>query len=95
MEDKALDKVQYVSLAVDIHHIFPQKWCARQRHRRRAPREHRQQDRHLGTSRTEPSAGPPRRATWPSIEKKRPDQPRAARRPARSTTWSRRRYLRS
>jgi hypothetical protein len=25
--DKALDKVQYVSLAVDIHHIFPQKWC--------------------------------------------------------------------
>lgn len=28
MEDKALDKVQYVDLAVDIHHIFPQKWCA-------------------------------------------------------------------
>ena len=28
MEDKALDKVQYVSLAVDIHHIFPKKWCA-------------------------------------------------------------------
>jgi hypothetical protein len=27
MEDKALDKVQYVNLAVDIHHIFPQKWC--------------------------------------------------------------------
>lgn len=27
MEAKALDKVQYVSLAVDIHHIFPQKWC--------------------------------------------------------------------
>ncbi len=27
MEDKALDKVQYVSLAVDIHHVFPQKWC--------------------------------------------------------------------
>ena len=27
MEDKALDKVQYVSLAVDIHHIFPKKWC--------------------------------------------------------------------
>ena len=27
MEDKALDKVQYVDLAVDIHHIFPQKWC--------------------------------------------------------------------
>jgi hypothetical protein len=28
MEDKALDKVQYTNLAVDIHHIFPQKWCA-------------------------------------------------------------------
>lgn len=28
MEDKALDKVQYVDLAVDIHHIFPQKWCS-------------------------------------------------------------------
>ena len=28
MEDKALDKVQYVSLAVDIHHVFPQAWCA-------------------------------------------------------------------
>ena len=27
MEDKALDKVQYVDLAVDIHHIFPQDWC--------------------------------------------------------------------
>jgi hypothetical protein len=27
MEDKALDKVQYKDLAVDIHHIFPQKWC--------------------------------------------------------------------
>lgn len=27
MEGKALDKVQYVDLAVDIHHIFPQKWC--------------------------------------------------------------------
>ena len=27
MEDKALDKVQYVNLAVDIHHIFPQLWC--------------------------------------------------------------------
>lgn len=27
MEDRALDKVQYVDLAVDIHHIFPQKWC--------------------------------------------------------------------
>ncbi|PRY52238.1 hypothetical protein BCF74_13417 [Knoellia remsis] len=28
MEDKALDKVQYLDLAVDIHHVFPQKWCA-------------------------------------------------------------------
>jgi hypothetical protein len=27
MEDKALDKIQYVDLAVDIHHIFPQRWC--------------------------------------------------------------------
>jgi hypothetical protein len=27
MEDKALDLVQYVNLAVDIHHIFPKKWC--------------------------------------------------------------------
>ena len=27
MEDKALDKVQYVSLNVDIHHIFPKHWC--------------------------------------------------------------------
>lgn len=27
MEDKALDKVQYASLAVDIHHIFPKAWC--------------------------------------------------------------------
>lgn len=27
MEDKALDQVQYVNLAVDIHHIFPKKWC--------------------------------------------------------------------
>lgn len=27
MEDKALDKVQYVDLAVDIHHIFPKAWC--------------------------------------------------------------------
>jgi hypothetical protein len=25
--DQALDKVQYVALAVDIHHVFPQKWC--------------------------------------------------------------------
>ncbi|MBQ0925567.1 DUF262 domain-containing protein [Saccharopolyspora endophytica] len=28
MEDKKFDKVQYRSLDVDIHHIFPQKWCA-------------------------------------------------------------------
>jgi hypothetical protein len=27
MEDKRLDKIQYVDLAVDIHHVFPQKWC--------------------------------------------------------------------
>lgn len=27
MQDLQLDKVQYASLAVDIHHIFPQKWC--------------------------------------------------------------------
>ncbi|MEV5748342.1 DUF262 domain-containing protein [Actinoallomurus sp. NPDC052308] len=27
MYDKALDKVQYVDLKVDIHHIFPSKWC--------------------------------------------------------------------
>ena len=27
MEDKALDKIQYVDLAVDIHHIFPKAWC--------------------------------------------------------------------
>lgn len=27
MKDKALDKVQYASLAVDIHHIFPKQWC--------------------------------------------------------------------
>lgn len=27
MEDKALDKIQYADLAVDIHHVFPQKWC--------------------------------------------------------------------
>lgn len=25
--DQALDKVQYAALAVDIHHVFPQKWC--------------------------------------------------------------------
>ena len=27
MYDKALDKAQYASLDVDIHHIFPKKWC--------------------------------------------------------------------
>lgn len=27
MEDKALDKLQHSDLAVDIHHVFPQKWC--------------------------------------------------------------------
>jgi hypothetical protein len=27
MTDKALDKVQYVDLKVDIHHIFPKRWC--------------------------------------------------------------------
>lgn len=27
MYDQALDKVQYVSLNVDVHHVFPQKWC--------------------------------------------------------------------
>lgn len=27
MYDKALDKVQYTALAVDIHHIFPYRWC--------------------------------------------------------------------
>lgn len=27
MFDKALDKVQYASLNVDIHHIFPKQWC--------------------------------------------------------------------
>ena len=30
MKDKALDKVQYASLKVDIHHIFPQHWCQQQ-----------------------------------------------------------------
>lgn len=29
MEDKALDKVQYSELAVDIHHIFPKAWCGK------------------------------------------------------------------
>lgn len=27
MKDKALDKAQYASLNVDIHHIFPKLWC--------------------------------------------------------------------
>lgn len=27
IEDKGFDRVQYADLAVDIHHIFPQKWC--------------------------------------------------------------------
>jgi len=27
MKDKALDKAQYASLKVDIHHIFPHHWC--------------------------------------------------------------------
>lgn len=27
MRDLALDKVQYVDLKVDIHHIFPKRWC--------------------------------------------------------------------
>jgi len=27
MKDKALDKAQYASLRVDIHHIFPKQWC--------------------------------------------------------------------
>lgn len=27
MKDRALDKAQYASLKVDIHHIFPQHWC--------------------------------------------------------------------
>lgn len=30
MKDKALDKVQYASLKVDIHHIFRQHWCQQQ-----------------------------------------------------------------
>jgi hypothetical protein len=25
--DKALDRTHYSALAVDIHHVFPQKWC--------------------------------------------------------------------
>lgn len=27
MKDKALDKVQYADLKVDIHHVFPRRWC--------------------------------------------------------------------
>lgn len=27
IRDVSFDKVQYVALATDIHHIFPQKWC--------------------------------------------------------------------
>lgn len=27
MTGQALDKVQYANLSVDIHHIFPRKWC--------------------------------------------------------------------
>lgn len=27
MYDKTFDKVQYVDMSVDIHHIFPWKWC--------------------------------------------------------------------
>lgn len=27
MYDKSFDKVQYVDMNVDIHHIFPRKWC--------------------------------------------------------------------
>ncbi|MCZ2830492.1 DUF262 domain-containing protein [Modestobacter sp. VKM Ac-2986] len=27
MKGQALDKVQYANLAVDIHHVFPQRWC--------------------------------------------------------------------
>jgi hypothetical protein len=30
MKDRALDKAQYASLKVDIHHIFPQHWCNQQ-----------------------------------------------------------------
>lgn len=29
MEDKALDREQYKELLVDIHHIFPKDWCAK------------------------------------------------------------------
>ncbi len=44
MEDKALDKVQHSDLAVDIHHVFPQKWCNDNGIDDEQPREHRQQD---------------------------------------------------
>ncbi|MEV4344989.1 DUF262 domain-containing protein [Actinoplanes sp. NPDC049596] len=27
MYDKAFDKIQYIDMSVDIHHIFPYKWC--------------------------------------------------------------------
>lgn len=27
MHDQSFDKVQYTDLAVDIHHVFPKKWC--------------------------------------------------------------------
>lgn len=27
MKDRAFDKVQYAGLKVDIHHIFPKRWC--------------------------------------------------------------------
>ncbi len=27
MEGQEFDKVEYVNLAVDVHHIFPKKWC--------------------------------------------------------------------
>lgn len=27
MTDRALDKVQYADLKVDVHHIFPRRWC--------------------------------------------------------------------
>ncbi|WP_088285230.1 DUF262 domain-containing protein [Kineosporia sp. A_224] len=30
MTEAAFDKIQYVNLAVDIHHVFPHKWCVDQ-----------------------------------------------------------------
>ncbi len=27
MEDKPLDMLPYIDMSVDIHHVFPQKWC--------------------------------------------------------------------